>query len=84
MGAETSGRLKVRVNLGFLAEPEEPAGRSGRVRRNARRVEAEEWLTARTMRFFADGVIKFGAAALLEPDADCAHSHGSPTGAGRN
>lgn len=33
-------------------------------------------LTAHTVKFFADGVIESGTAALLEPYTDCPHSHG--------
>jgi hypothetical protein len=34
------------------------------------------WLTARTVKFFADGVVESGTAALLQPYEDCPHSHG--------
>jgi hypothetical protein len=44
--------------------------------RNRVRGGARGWLTARTVKFFADGVIEAGTAALLDPYQDCPHSHG--------
>ena len=45
---------------------------SGPTRRSARLVRA------RTVKFFADGVVEAGTAALLEPYVDDPHSHGMP------
>jgi len=35
-------------------------------------------LTATTIKFFADGVVESGTAAMLEPYCDCPHSRGLP------
>ncbi|MGW2638721.1 amidohydrolase [Streptomyces sp. NPDC001348] len=80
--ATTGPGLPVRADLGFLLEPgPEPGGWRERVARFAAdrdRVESEAagLLTARTVKFFADGVVESGTAALLEPYTDCPHSHG--------
>jgi predicted amidohydrolase YtcJ len=73
-----AGRLRFRANLAFRAEPvtwkdqlEEFAADRDRIAAGA-----PGWLTARTVKFFADGVIEAGTAALLQPYDDCPHSHG--------
>jgi predicted amidohydrolase YtcJ len=73
-----AGLLRFRANLAFRAEPtlwkdqlEDFAAGRDRVREGA-----PDWLTARTVKFFADGVIEAGTAALLDPYHDCPHSHG--------
>ncbi|MEZ5116152.1 MAG: amidohydrolase [Candidatus Nanopelagicales bacterium] len=75
-----AGLLRQRVNLALLAEP----GRwredlPGLVERR-REVEAHApgVLSARTVKFFADGILEGGTAALLEPYCDCPTSHGMP------
>lgn len=71
--------LTLHANLAFLAEP---AGRWEAERRTLvqqrTRVQHEggRLLTARTVKFFVDGVIESGTAALLSPYTDCPHSHG--------
>ncbi|MDN5764086.1 MAG: amidohydrolase family protein [Microlunatus sp.] len=78
LAAAAADRLKVRANLGFSAEPGTWYDSLGGFVDMRTRVaaEASQWLTARTIKFFADGVIEAGTAALLEPYADCPHSHG--------
>jgi len=78
LAAAAAGLLRFRANLAFRAEPtlwkdqlEEFAADRDRVR-----ATAPGWLTARTVKFFADGVIEAGTAALLQPYDDCPHSHG--------
>jgi predicted amidohydrolase YtcJ len=78
LAAAGRGLLRFRANLAFRAEPtlwkdqlEEFAAARDRVRGSA-----PGWLTARTVKFFADGVIEAGTAALLQPYDDCPHSHG--------
>jgi predicted amidohydrolase YtcJ len=78
LAAARDGRLRFRANLAFRAEPvswkdqlEEFAADRDRIA-----CEAPGWLTARTVKFFADGVVEAGTAALLQPYDDCPHSHG--------
>ncbi len=78
LAAASCGSLRFRANLAFRAEPtawkdqlEEFAADRDRVTG-----EGRGWLTARTVKFFADGVVESGTAALLEPYHDCPHSHG--------
>ena len=78
LAAADAGLLRFRANLAFRAEPvswkdqlAEFAADRDRVRQGA-----PDWLTARTVKFFADGVIEAGTAALLDPYHDCPHTHG--------
>jgi len=78
LAAAAAGSLRFRANLAFRADPvswkdqlEDFAAGRDRVRRGA-----PGWLTARTVKFFADGVVEAGTAALLDPYHDCPHSHG--------
>jgi predicted amidohydrolase YtcJ len=76
--ATTGPGLPVRADLGFFLGPENWRERVGLLAAERERVEgaAPGLLTAHTVKFFADGVIESGTAALLEPYADCPHSHG--------
>jgi predicted amidohydrolase YtcJ len=78
LAAARAGLLRFRANLAFRADPvswkdqlEEFAADRDQIRDGA-----GDWLTARTVKFFADGVIEAGTAALLQPYDDCPHSHG--------
>jgi len=78
LAATEAGLLRFRANLAFRAEPTlwkdqlaEFAADRDRLRQ-----DAPDWLTAQTVKFFADGVIEAGTAALLDPYQDCPHSHG--------
>ncbi|MFE6498449.1 amidohydrolase [Kitasatospora sp. NPDC057738] len=70
--------LPVRAGLALLLEPDGWRERLPRLAADRDRVEAAGHgrLTARAVKFFADGVIESGTAALLEPYSDCPHSHG--------
>ncbi|MEV7782959.1 amidohydrolase [Kitasatospora sp. NPDC088351] len=70
--------LAVRAGLGLLLEPDGWRERLPGLAADRARIEAEGGgqLTARAIKFFADGVIESGTAALLEPYSDCPHSHG--------
>ncbi|WP_055526371.1 amidohydrolase [Streptomyces graminilatus] len=70
--------LPVRADLGFFLGPENWREQLPLFTAKRARVEgaAPGLLTAHTVKFFADGVIESGTAALLEPYTDCAHSHG--------
>ncbi|MFE3855210.1 amidohydrolase [Streptomyces griseorubiginosus] len=76
--ATTGPGLPVRADLAFVLEPGDWRERITRFAADRDRVEssAPGLLTARTVKFFADGVIESGTAALLEPYTDCPHSHG--------
>ncbi|MFF5365342.1 amidohydrolase [Streptomyces scabiei] len=76
--AATEPGLPVHADLAFVLEPDGWRERIARFAADRDRVEsaAPGLLTARTVRFFADGVIESGTAVLLEPYTDCAHSHG--------
>lgn len=75
------GLLTCRINAAFKADPVIwMAQRSGFVEaRHALEVDvAASSLSARTVKFFADGVIEAGTAFLLEPYEDTPHSCGLP------
>ena len=80
VGAE-AGAMTFRANLAWLAEPEGrwrevlPALSDLKARVDA---SAPEHLTAHTVKFFADGILEGGTAAVLEPYCDCPTSHGIP------
>jgi predicted amidohydrolase YtcJ len=72
------GELPVRAGLALRADPllwreQAPAFVEARARVDA---EGGRRVRARTVKFFADGVVEGGTAALLEPYADDPHSHG--------
>jgi predicted amidohydrolase YtcJ len=78
LAAAGAGLLRFRANLAFRAEPtmwKDQLAEFGEDRDRVR-YGAAGWLTARTVKFFADGVIEAGTAALLDPYQDCPHSHG--------
>ncbi|MEZ5298806.1 MAG: amidohydrolase family protein [Ilumatobacteraceae bacterium] len=65
------GLATCRINAAFRAEPgrwqqQRDAFAAGRAR-----TRGSEWVTAHTVKFFADGVIEAGTGFLLEPYADC-------------
>ncbi|MFF1872255.1 amidohydrolase [Kitasatospora herbaricolor] len=79
IAAARAGALSVRANLGLLLQPDGWRERLPALAADRARVAAEGagQLTANSVKFFADGVVESGTAALLEPYADCPHSHGS-------
>ncbi|WP_407700838.1 amidohydrolase [Streptomyces endophyticus] len=78
--AARRGALRFRVNLAQRADPDRWREQRSEFEAARHRVEAEggELLTARTVKFFGDGVIEGGTAALLEPYDDAPHSCGMP------
>src|SRR3984957_8372817 len=76
--AAAAGSLRFRANLAFRVEPTTWKDQLGELATHRDRVHdgAGGWLTARTVKFFADGVVESGTAALLQPYDDCPHSHG--------
>jgi predicted amidohydrolase YtcJ len=84
-----AGDLTSRINIALRAEP--ASWRNQRAdfltaRETAERAAAQReaggdqtgMVTARTVKFFADGIIEAGTAALLEPYEDAPHSCGLP------
>jgi predicted amidohydrolase YtcJ len=86
LAAEAAGLLKVRVDIALRAEPGDWPGQRatfGAARdaaRDAARTASagSPYVTARTVKFFADGIIEAGTAALLEPYADAPDTCGLP------
>lgn len=81
LAAEEQGALTLGANLGFRADPRtwredllyfvEQRERIASSPRNAK-------LSANTVKFFSDGVIEGGTAAMLQPYTDDPCSHGMP------
>ncbi|MFC8448239.1 amidohydrolase [Kitasatospora sp. NPDC057223] len=79
LAAARAGALSVRADLGLLLQPDGWRGRLPQLTADRARIEAGGGgqLSSHAVKFFADGVIESGTAALLEPYTDCPHSHGS-------
>ncbi|MGC0417474.1 amidohydrolase [Embleya sp. AB8] len=78
--AARRGALAFRANLAFRADPDrwhEQRAEFGTARATVA-AEGGPLLSARTVKFFADGVIEGGTAALLTPYCDAPHSCGMP------
>lgn len=78
LAAAASGALPLRFNLAFYADPRRFADQLPGMVAARERVAASgsPWLTAHTVKFFADGVIENETGALLEPYCSGLHSHG--------
>ncbi|WP_406280751.1 amidohydrolase [Embleya sp. NBC_00896] len=78
--AARRGVLAFRANLAFRADPDRWLGQRAEFVAARARVVAEggSLLSARTVKFFADGVIEGGTAAMLAPYCDAPHSCGMP------
>lgn len=78
LAAAASGALPLRFNLAFYADPRRFADQLPGMVAARERVAASgsTWLTAHTVKFFADGVIENETGALLEPYCSGQHSHG--------
>jgi len=74
------GELPVRAGLALRADPSRWREQVGRFVAARERADAEggRRVRARTVKFFADGVVEGGTAALLEPYVDDPHSRGMP------
>ena len=78
LAAAEAGQLAVRVNIALRAEPGEwPTQRAAFAAARAS-AERHPQVSARTVKLFADGVLEFGTAALLEPYANAPHTCGLP------
>jgi len=72
--AAKSGALKFRANLAWFAEPEgiwKTKIDSFTTNRDRLAKEAPDLLTGNTVKFFADGILEGGTAAVLENYCDC-------------
>ena len=80
--ARWRGLLSCRINAAFKADPITWMQQRGGFLDARRTLEADAaaspWLSARTVKFFADGVIEAGTGFLLEPYEDTPHSCGLP------
>jgi predicted amidohydrolase YtcJ len=81
LAAAAQGLATCRINAAFRADPTEwTRQRDGFVdgRRRAAEAATSTWVSAETIKFFADGVIEAGTGYLLEPYEDAPHSCGLP------
>lgn len=81
LAVAATGRLSVRVNIALRAEPGSwPAQRASFVaaRSAAAASPGSDQVSVRTVKFFADGVIEAGTAALLTPYDDAPDTCGLP------
>mgnify|MGYP003339262422 CR=1 FL=1 len=78
--ARASGVLETDVDLALWADPNTWRDQIEHFAAARTRVDAAGagQVTARTIKFFADGVIESGTSAMLEPYCDCPHSKGLP------
>ncbi|WP_169252793.1 amidohydrolase [Brevibacterium sp. 'Marine'] len=78
IAAARQGRLTIRFNLAFYADPRRFAEQLPAMIEARLRVDelADQMLTAQTVKFFADGVVENETGALLEPYCSSLHSHG--------
>lgn len=80
LAAVSEGAVLLDYNLGFKIEPHEWVKSIEFAKADREKVLAlgHAQLTAKTCKFFADGVFGSGTASVLEPYLDDAHNHGEP------
>ena len=84
LAAAVDGDLAVRVNVALRAEPGRWAGQLQEFVAARASTDGVDLVSARTIKFFADGIIEAGSAALLEPYADApGHLRSAGLGSGR-
>jgi predicted amidohydrolase YtcJ len=76
--ADRRGTLAFRANLAFRADPGTWREQRAVFAELRRRFSGARLVTAGTVKFFADGVIEGGTAAMLAPYEDAPHSCGMP------
>lgn len=76
--ASQKNRLKLRFNLAFYADPRRFEQQLPEMLSARQRIEqlSDPFLTAQTVKFFADGVIENETGALIEPYCTSLHNHG--------
>ncbi|MEV6611184.1 amidohydrolase [Kutzneria sp. NPDC051319] len=72
--------LTFRADLAQRADPDRWREQTSAFDRQRERCQryGRDLVTARTVKFFADGVVETGTASMLEPYADVPQSHGMP------
>jgi predicted amidohydrolase YtcJ len=78
LDTERSGRLAIRVDIALRAEPGEWPAQRGTFAQAREVASRSAMVSARTVKFFADGVVEAGTAAMLAPYTDRPHSCGLP------
>jgi predicted amidohydrolase YtcJ len=80
LAAVSKGALQLDYNLAFKIEPHEWVKSLEFARSDRDKVIAlgSSQLSAKTCKFFADGVFGSGTASVIEPYLDDAHNHGEP------
>jgi predicted amidohydrolase YtcJ len=78
LDAAAAGLLATRVNIALRAEPGQWADQLGAFDAARALAAGSDQVRVGTVKFFADGVIEVGTAAMLEPYADAPHSCGLP------
>jgi predicted amidohydrolase YtcJ len=79
LDAAGSGALRTRFDLALRADPQQWRDQRQVFAQERRRVSASgsgELIRARTVKFFADGIIENGTALMLEGYCDCPLDHG--------
>lgn len=78
LAAARADRLPIRFNLALYADPRHWPGQLGPLVEARRRVEqvGHPHLTARTVKFFADGVVESATAAVLDHYCGCPGENG--------
>jgi predicted amidohydrolase YtcJ len=76
--AAAAGLLSVRVNVALRAEPGRWRGQLPVFTDVRESVAGSPWVSAGTVKLFADGIVEAGSASLLEPYADAPHTCGLP------
>jgi predicted amidohydrolase YtcJ len=78
LDAAAAGLLATRVNIALRAEPGQWADQLGAFDAARALAAGSDQVRVGTVKFFADGIIEVGTAAMLEPYADAPHSCGLP------
>ena len=81
LAAEEAGAITVGVNLAFRADPRTWRADMSYFLEQRKKIETSprnKNLTAHTIKFFSDGIIEGGTAALLQPYSDDPCSYGMP------
>lgn len=78
LAAAEAGGLRMRFNLALYADPRHFDTQADAFAESRRRVveAGSSFLTANTVKFFADGVVESETGALLQPYCSGLHSHG--------
>ncbi|SDS36035.1 hypothetical protein SAMN04489752_1544 [Brevibacterium siliguriense] len=78
VSASQQNRLKLRFNLAFYADPRRVTQQLPEMLAARQRIDdlSDPFLTAQTVKFFADGVIENETGSLIEPYCTSLHNHG--------